>query len=998
METATNSRRRKTLVLLTWCLPLVLAWSLWLYHLDASDLTFDEAATYFVARRPLLDILEYLRGAVREHPPIYYLLVHGWMTLAGASEFSLRFFSVGMGLIALTLTGRLARLTIPPTSPLTQFVATTMLAVVPGMAYYARDARMYSLGTVWTLLSAILFLRGWAGTRAWPRRAALVGLTTIHCLALLTHYYLLLPILAQPLVLLITRRWRPFLAWCAIHSVPALVGLTWLRLAPGLQMTTNSLWPHLAIIAPTRFRIFHLLGKTLFSPVLGVHFHLLYILLALTAVGVLLALWRRRAVGVWLALVLTLPPALAFALPQPPAPRYLAFLTPIAILPLTLLCVTPLHLIRNPQPAIRRLTWGATLGLTLLVALLLITGGLYHAITFDRSHYGRTLETVKAHARPGDGVLFYGPWQRIQFRYYDPGGLPPIKTLPPHAPPHLQPDEAEPVLERMLAKYDRLWVIPAAVDDVDPAHFVEGWLYANTHTLWKTDDFSLHLPPLPPDAPTRRLELTFGQTLSLQRLAYEPQPVPAGEPLRLTLYWTPLRSLELQGDVRLALALADREGHVWNVAYSTPGAWASPSSTWQPGQIITDYEGLMTPQGAPPGEYVVRLMATDSATGEPLLAAGRKEADLLTVEITEPARAPILHGLPHPDAATFCPPALSTVEGPALSEAEGPVLSTVEGPVLSTVEGPDEAACLTLAGYEPGGLRFQQGYPAPVTLHWLLQPTTLPEVRVRLRVSHHPVPLLPDWRVTRVVTRTLPLAPPDSTVAPLPSPAAQADSFRIMLPLVTRASPSPPSGAVAARLLTLPTVLTLPPDAPTGPARVTLEVVGPDGNPWPTTEGDSAIPLFDFTIESRPVLRRLPNGLTPIQANFGDEVGLRGYRVTGNPRPGGQLHLTYAWYARTRPTAIYAVFNHLMTADGVLVAQADGWPQEGRMLTTQWQAGEYIEDSYTLAIPPDAPPGPYTLYVGLYDAATNERQPVFQDNRRLPEDRVPIPLPDEEEE
>ena len=91
--------------------------------------------------------------------------------------------------------------------------------------------------------------------------------------------------------------------------------------------------------------------------------------------------------------------------------------------------------------------------------------------------------------------------------------------------------------------------------------------------------------------------------------------------------------------------------------------------------------------------------------------------------------------------------------------------------------------------------------------------------------------------------------------------------------------------------------------------------------------------------------------------------------------------------------AIYAVFNHVVAADGALVAQADGWPQGGRVLTNQWQAGEYVEDSYTLAIPPDAPPGPYTLYVGIYDAATNDRQPAFQDGQLLPDGRVPIPLP-----
>ena len=66
------------------------------------------------------------------------------------------------------------------------------------------------------------------------------------------------------------------------------------------------------------------------------------------------------------------------------------------------------------------------------------------------------------------------------------------------------------------------------------------------------------------------------------------------------------------------------------------------------------------------------------------------------------------------------------------------------------------------------------------------------------------------------------------------------------------------------------------------------------------------------------------------------------------------------------------------------------------MLTTQWQADEYVEDSYTLAIPPDAQPGPYTLYVGIYDAASNERLPAFLGGQRVLDDRLPISLPGEE--
>ena len=793
--------------------------------------------------------------------------------------------------------------------------------------------------------------------KKWPGRVALASLATIHLLALFTHYYLLLPILAQPLVLLVARRWRPLLAWCALHTLPALAGLAWLWLSPGLQMTTGSLFPHLASAAPTSFQVFYLLGKILFSPVMGIRFGLLYWLLSLIGGGVLVALYRRRTVGVWLALALILPLALAYVLPQSPAPRYLIFLIPPAALALAFLCVTPLNLVNYRWPA-----RGATLGLALMGMWLLVDGGLYGAISFDRSNYGRTLKTIQAHVRRGDAMLFYGPWQRVQFKYYDPGNMPPHTSLPRHAPPHLDPDEAEPVLESLMTKYDRLWVLPAAVNDVDPAHFVEGWLRTHAHKVWDTGYFSLYLPPLPSDAPSQPVQITFGDALLLESVAWEPEPLLEGEPFRLALRWKPLRRLE--EDVRLSLRLSDESGYVWAHDYSLPGMWAHPPSQWEPGEVVTDYEGLMIPWGAPPGEYTLHLRVAEEESGRALAAGGAEEVDLLTVtvgEVIEPVHAPAIRD--DLDHRLYLPLVARIVPNP-----RPPVLYGLPNAGAATFCPPSGGACLNLAGHDPGGLRFQQGYPVPLTLHWLSPERPLPEIDLRLRVVRRPWLGLPGLSETPVLTQTIPLAP--TYPAPLWSPQ---------------------------RLVTLPTALTLPPDAPTGPAWVTLEVLGPDGVPWPTLEGDATFSLFKIIVEGRPVLRRLPNGLTPVQADFGAEIGLRGYRVEGDLRPGGQLYLTYAWYARSQPTAIYAVFNHLVAPDGSIIAQADGWPQEGRMLTTQWQPGEYVEDTHRLLIPPDAPPGPYTLYVGLYDAASGERQPAFQDGQQLPADRLTIPLPGEEE-
>ncbi len=46
-------------------------------------------------------------------------------------------------------------------------------------------------------------------------------------------------------------------------------------------------------------------------------------------------------------------------------------------------------------------------------------------------------------------------------------------------------------------------------------------------------------------------------------------------------------------------------------------------------------------------------------------------------------------------------------------------------------------------------------------------------------------------------------------------------------------------------------------------------------------------------------------------------------------------------------------------------------------------------DEYEIRIESDAPPGEYVLEVGMYNAATGERLPVYdQEGQQLAEDRV----------
>lgn len=908
--------RRRIHVFLIWNLVLIAAWGLWLHRLDARDLSFDEVATWYIAQRPLPEMLQYLREAIFEHPPVYYTLMHFWMGATGTKEFTLRLFSAITALVALPLAGWVMRRT--PVGPLRGLVPALLLAAMPGFAYYARNARMYALGVVWVILSSGIFLRGWLKARAWPRWQDIALLGTVHLLAIFTHYYLILPVLVQLVVLLLLRRWRPLLAWLALHIPLALAGLAWLAISPGLQESAQGF--RLFFQIPPAHNVAHFLRLLIFSQEVRPPFPILYILLALAGLGLLLAviLNRSYALAFWLLCSLILPLALAFQLPKVPAERYLLFLLPFFAWALGLFVA-----------ALVRISWkwpGVLASLALVWGL--AANGLFHVINPREGGYGHTLRQLRLCTQPGDGVLFYGPWQWLLFRYYDPGGLPPITTLPPQAPPRLSPEEARPVLEDLIRRFHRLWVLPASVGDVDPEHFVEGWLNVHAHPVWRTPEFTLYLPPVSSEVFSRAIGLTFDGALRLSKVEWESTPLSAGQPLRFTLYWTPLHPLDR--DVRIGLELRDGEGNSWSSAYAIPGEWAHPPSAWQPGETIADRQGLMIPPGIPPGGYSVYLTVADAQTGEPLEASGEQTIALFSVWIGEPSVEEALHAqacaFPEPTPTAFC--------------------------------SPDGTQCLTLV--ESGNPRqVYQGYPIPVDLHWMI-PASLPDLSIRLEVVYW-------WDFLH---RSSPIS---ITTSLLPEGS----------------SSQRPLGRLVTRKIQVP----LPSDAPPGVAQLRLTLLGPEGQPWRTPEGAESVSLSLLQIRRRPALWYLPFGVRRTRVAFGDAVELRGYRIEGEAQPGGTLHLTYIWYARKRPPAIYAVFNHLMTEDGILVAQKDGWPREGRWLTTQWLPGDYVEDHYILTIPADAPPGPYRLSVGMYDVMTGERLPAVQNGERLPEDRLFLPLP-----
>ena len=147
---------------------------------STSDLWLDEALSVHIAALPVGDLLDALRAD--GHPPLYYLVLHGWIALFGDGDEAVRSLSGVLSVLTLPLAwiagvrygGRTVAL-----------AAVVLLATNPFAVRYATEARMYALVMALVLL-------GWLCVRRALHdgsRLALAGTTLTSGLLLLTHYW-----------------------------------------------------------------------------------------------------------------------------------------------------------------------------------------------------------------------------------------------------------------------------------------------------------------------------------------------------------------------------------------------------------------------------------------------------------------------------------------------------------------------------------------------------------------------------------------------------------------------------------------------------------------------------------------------------------------------------------------------------------------------------------------------------------------------------------------
>lgn len=167
---------------------------------SASSLWLDESLSVNIARLPLHE----LPAALREDgsPPLYYLLLHGWIAVFGSGTTAVRALSGLFALAALPLIWLLARQVADRTAA---WAAVLLLGTSPFAVRYATETRMYALVVTLVLAGGCALVAALAR----PTVLRLAGLAASSGALLLTHYWSLYLLTTTGVVLIGMSVWGP---------------------------------------------------------------------------------------------------------------------------------------------------------------------------------------------------------------------------------------------------------------------------------------------------------------------------------------------------------------------------------------------------------------------------------------------------------------------------------------------------------------------------------------------------------------------------------------------------------------------------------------------------------------------------------------------------------------------------------------------------------------------------------------------------------------------
>lgn len=206
---------------------LALAAAVRFYGITRPYMWFDEAFSVQLSAYP--PSLIWFHTGHDLHPPLYYLLLHGWMAIFGQGVLAVRALSALAGVVSVGLGVWLMRLI---ASTRVALLSGLLLALFPVAVLFSQEARMYALLGVF-LLGATLALVYWINQPKQHRYLVLYVL--LMTAAFYTHYFAVLCALSHWVYLLVLRVTRPNephyfnrLAWWMANTAIVLLYIPWL--------------------------------------------------------------------------------------------------------------------------------------------------------------------------------------------------------------------------------------------------------------------------------------------------------------------------------------------------------------------------------------------------------------------------------------------------------------------------------------------------------------------------------------------------------------------------------------------------------------------------------------------------------------------------------------------------------------------------------------------------------------------------------------------------
>lgn len=580
-------------------------------NLTYHSIWFDEAVSIRWAQSSVARILDVSMHLVEDRlPPLYYLLLKGWVSLAGLTEFSVRFPSVVLGVLLVAAVYAIGRRVF---GVRTALLAAALVAVNPFLVWYSQEARMYALAALLGTLTVLAFHR--AVTVGGARHWAAMGIFA--AAGLYTHLYsgFLLPALALWLLLnpsALKKHWLAFggtMGAVSVAFVPLALA-TWRfsgESTPGdpLHGIGGRAWGLLRAFAIWRADV---------PPSIA---QIVLIALAVAVIlGSVVALRRRS--GWLIILLLTMPFIIASGL---------MFRSELAFFGERYFIVMVPWLLLLAAAGVTRVLWGENrwrkiatgVGALALVTLTAIPLPGQWSVPAAKEAWRQSAAYLSAHTAPDDVIFIHPEWIRFAFQYYQ-GQMPTAGETAAYFFAVDDQTDLDTPLNGVVDGHAVVWLIESHLDQPDPDRRVENW-FAVRYPL-VTELFppgvtlkgfapGYQLTNLPAAATPADAEFSGGvrlvgftvqdETVSARDDFFHP---PSGW-VHVVLYFS--RTDAPPQDTIPFVHLIDGQGQVWGASLErgNDAFHFYPPTRWQSGQIIRQDVDVNLNPATPPGEYML---------------------------------------------------------------------------------------------------------------------------------------------------------------------------------------------------------------------------------------------------------------------------------------------------------------------------------------------------------------------------------------------------------